>query len=218
MSFAKDGIGTLAAVLFFAILFTVGLFVNGSILIKAFSALFWVFFLFSLYFFRDPERVIPADENAIVAPADGKVIIVRKVKENVYLKGPATQVSIFMSVFSVHVNRIPMSGVVGYFKYYPGKFLPAYREKASTDNEQTVIGIENGDAKILFKQIAGIIARRVVCHIREGFHVKRGERFGMIKFGSRADIFLPENVEVTVNVGQKVKGGESIIGEIKSEH
>ncbi|GBD93922.1 phosphatidylserine decarboxylase [bacterium BMS3Abin05] len=218
MSIAKDGIGTLAAVLFFAILFTVGLFINGSILIKAFSALFWVFFLFSLYFFRDPERVIPANENAIVAPADGKIIIVRKVRENVYLKGPATQVSIFMSVFSVHVNRIPMSGVVGYFKYYPGKFLPAYREKASTDNEQTVIGIENGATKILFKQIAGIIARRVVCHTREGFHVKRGERFGMIKFGSRADIFLPENVEVTVNAGQKVKGGESIIGEIKSEH
>jgi phosphatidylserine decarboxylase len=111
-----------------------------------------------------------------------------------------------------------MSGVVGYFHYYRGKYLPAYREKASTDNEQTVIGIENGQTKILFKQIAGIIARRVVCHIREGFHVKKGERFGMIKFGSRADIFLPENVEIKVKLNEKVKGGETILGEIKSEN
>ena len=218
MSFAKDGIGTLLAILFIAILFTGGLFLNNSLVMKCFVALIWIFVLFSLYFFRDPDRTIPADENAILSPADGKVIVIRKVKENVYLKGPATQVSIFMSILDVHVNRIPMNGVVGYFNYYPGKFLPAYREKASTDNEQTVIGIENNRTKILFKQIAGIIARRVVCHIREGFHVRKGERFGMIKFGSRADIFLPENVEVKVKLNQKVKGGESIIGEIKSEN
>ncbi len=218
MSFAKDGIGTLLAILFIAILFTGGLFLNRSLVMKGFVVLIWIFVLFSLYFFRDPDRTIPSDENAIVSPADGKVIVVKRVKENAYLKAPATQVSIFMSVFDVHVNRIPMGGTVGYFKYYPGKFLPAYREKASTDNEQTVIGIENDRAKILFKQIAGIIARRVVCNVREGFHVKRGERFGMVKFGSRADIFLPENVEVKVKLNQKVKGGESIIGEIKSEN
>jgi len=218
MSFAKDGIGTLLAILFLAVIFSAGLLINRSWLMKGFVVLVWVFVLFSLYFFRDPERTIPTDENAIVSPADGKVIIIRKVKENTYLKGPATQVSIFMSVFDVHVNRIPMSGTVGYFKYYPGKFLPAYREKASTDNEQTVIGIENDRSKILFKQIAGIIARRVVCHVREGYHVTKGKRFGMIKFGSRADVFLPENVEVNVRLKQKVKGGESIIGKIKSEN
>jgi len=218
MSFARDGIGTLLAILFIAILFTGGLFLNRSLVMKGFVVIVWIFVLFSLYFFRDPERAIPADKDAIVSPADGKIIVIRKVNENVYLKSPATQVSIFMSVFDVHVNRIPMSGTVGYFKYYPGKFLPAYREKASTDNEQTVIGIENDRTKILFKQIAGIIARRVVCHIREGFHVQRGERFGMIKFGSRADIFLPENVEVNVTLNQKVKGGETIIGKIKSEN
>lgn len=218
MSFAKDGIGTLLAILFLAVIFSAGLLINRSWLMKGFVVLVWVFVLFSLYFFRDPERTIPTDENVIVSPADGKVIIIRKVKENTYLKGPATQVSIFMSVFDVHVNRIPMSGTVGYFKYYPGKFLPAYREKASTDNEQTVIGIENDRSKILFKQIAGIIARRVICHVREGYHVTKGKRFGMIKFGSRADIFLPENVEVNVKLKQKVKGGESIIGKIKSEN
>ncbi|NOY78893.1 MAG: phosphatidylserine decarboxylase family protein [Calditrichaeota bacterium] len=218
MSFARDGIGTLLAILFIAILFTAGLFLNRSLVMKGFVVVVWIFVLFSLYFFRDPERAIPADPDAIVSPADGKVIIIKKVNETVYLKGPATQVSIFMSVFNVHVNRIPMSGTVGYFTYYPGKFLPAYREKASTDNEQTVIGIENDRAKILFKQIAGIIARRVVCHIREGFHVQKGERFGMIKFGSRADIFLPENVDVNVTLNQKVKGGETIIGKIKSEN
>ncbi len=217
MSFAKDGIGTLLAILFMAVIFSAGLLVNRSLLMKGFVVLFWIFVFFSLYFFRDPERSIPVEKNAIVSPADGKVIVIRKVKENAYLKGPTTQVSIFMSIFDVHVNRIPMSGTVGYFKYYPGKFLPAYREKASTDNEQTVIGIENNGTKILFKQIAGIIARRVVCHVREGFHVTKGKRFGMIKFGSRVDIFLPENVEVNVKLNQKVKGGESIIGKIKSE-
>ncbi len=215
---AKDGLGTLGAILFLTLLFTAGLWINNSLVMRIFVVLLWIFTFFSIYFFRDPERVIPPGENTIVSPADGKVIVIRRVEENTYLKAPATQISIFMSIFNVHVNRIPMSGVVGYFHYYRGKYLPAYREKASTDNEQTVIGIENGQTKILFKQIAGIIARRVVCHIREGFHVQKGERFGMIKFGSRADIFLPENVEIKVKLNEKVKGGETILGEIKSEN
>lgn len=215
---AKDGLGTLGAILFLTLLFTAGLWLNHSLVMKIFVVFLWIFTLFSIYFFRDPDRVIPPGENTIVSPADGKVIIIRKVQEDRYLHAPATQVSIFMSVFNVHVNRIPMSGVVGYFQYYRGKFLPAYREKASTDNEQTVIGIENGSHKILFKQIAGIIARRVVCHVREGYHVQKGERFGMIKFGSRADIFLPEDVEIKVKLNQKVKGGETILGEFKSKN
>ncbi len=173
-----------------------------------------IFSIFNLFFFRDPERRIPDDPQAIVSPADGKVVQIVREREDSFFGAEVVRVSIFLSVFNVHVNRIPISGKVVYFRYIPGKFLAAFREKASLENEQTAIGIEDARGRrVLFKQIAGIIARRIVCEVREGSVVTRGERMGMIRYGSRVDIFfLPDQVELRVEVGDKVKGGESIIG------
>ncbi|MFQ5770774.1 MAG: phosphatidylserine decarboxylase family protein [bacterium] len=172
---------------------------------------------FIIYFFRDPERSIPMDSNIILSPADGQVIEIRDEVEKEYLNLPTTRISIFLSLFDVHVNRIPMSGQIGHFRYQRGSFVKAYKKEASEINEQTIIGIENEEHKILFKQIAGILARRIVCNIREGNVVKQGERFGMIKFGSRVDIFLPKNIEIKVKLNQKIKGGVSIIGVIHND-
>ncbi|MFQ5676970.1 MAG: phosphatidylserine decarboxylase family protein [bacterium] len=165
-----------------------------------------------VYFFRDPERQIPAGTNEIVSPADGTVVDIREDFEREFLREQCTRISIFLSIFNVHVNRIPITGRVGYFRYQKGSFVNAYKSEASEVNEQTVIGIENGSVKLLFKQIAGLIARRIVCDVREGNTVTKGERFGIIKFGSRVDVFLPNSFEVKVQLKQKVKGGVSIIG------
>lgn len=173
-----------------------------------------IFAVFNLFFFRDPQRVIPMNPDAILSPADGKIIQITEVDENQFFKQKVTRVSIFLSVFNVHVNRIPISGTVEYFRYHRGKFLPAFNNKASLDNEQTAIGIVgSGGRKVLFTQIAGIIARRIVCEVREGHRVKAGERMGMIRYGSRADVYLPgEEVKLQVQVGDKVVGGETVIG------
>jgi len=172
--------------------------------------------IFVLYFFRDPQRAITEGANNILSPADGKVVDIREHFEDEFLQEKCTRVSIFLSVFNVHVNRIPMAGAVKYFRYQTGAFVNAYKSDASEINEQTVIGIENGKCNILFKQIAGLIARRIVCNVREGNTVNLGERFGIIKFGSRVDIFFPKNVDVKVKLKEKVKGGQSIIGVIKT--
>jgi phosphatidylserine decarboxylase len=180
----------------------------------AFAVLVGIFSLFNMYFFRDPERTIPENPDAIVSPADGKVVqIVREREENFFQK-EVTRVSIFLSVFNVHVNRIPISGRVTYLRYIPGKFFAAFKEKASLENEQTAIGIEDEQGRrVLFKQIAGIIARRIICEVREGDTVRKGERMGMIRYGSRVDVFFEsDSVELNVSVGDKVKGGETIIG------
>lgn len=173
-----------------------------------------IFSIFNLLFFRDPERKIPADSNLLLSPADGKVIQIVEVKENNFFHSQVMRLSIFLSVFNVHVNRSPISGRVEYFVYHRGSFRPAFKEKASLENEQTAIGIvdEKGH-KIMFTQIAGIIARRIVCDLREGYHTRAGERMGMIRYGSRVDVyFLKEEVELKVEVGDAVKGGESILG------
>jgi phosphatidylserine decarboxylase len=168
-----------------------------------------------VYFFRDPERKIPQDENTIVSPADGKVVLIQDVHEDRFLKSDATQVSIFLSVFNVHVNRFPFSGVIKYYQYVQGRFLVAFSPEASIKNEQTVIGIETGKYKILFKQIAGLLARRIVFTGKENDQVIKGDRCGIIKFGSRVDIMVQKNVEIKVKVGDHVVGGESVIGIIK---
>ena len=165
-----------------------------------------------IYFFRDPEREIPAGDNLVVSPADGKVVMIRDIYEDQFLKSDAIQVSIFLSVFNVHVNRIPISGTIKYFKYVRGAFLAAFNHDASVKNEQTVIGIERPACKVLFKQIAGLLARRIVFIPKENDSVLIGDRCGIIKFGSRVDIILQKNTEIKVKVGDKVAGGESIIG------
>jgi phosphatidylserine decarboxylase len=165
------------------------------------------------WFFRDPERTVPEDAKAVVAPADGRVIDVRKVPYPRLLEGEATRVSIFMSVFNVHVNRAPFDGTVREVDYHPGKFFAAYAEKASLENEQSGVVIDTPKGSpILFVQIAGWVARRVVNRLNARERVARGERFGLIRFGSRCDIYLPANVDVWAEVGQKTKAGESVIG------
>jgi len=170
-----------------------------------------VLLLFTLYFFRDPERTIPEGENLIVSPADGKLVLIKELDHADYLESPAIQLSIFLSPLNVHVNRIPWSGTVGYYRYIKGDYMVAYDHRASEKNERTEIGVERDGQKILFKQIVGSIARRIVCPLKEGDTVTAGERFGMIKFGSRMDVILPRNATIQVEVGQKVVGGETVL-------
>jgi phosphatidylserine decarboxylase len=169
--------------------------------------------LFIAYFFRNPERKIPRLENVILSPADGKIIEVGEAQERRFLSEKTLKVSIFMSLFDVHLNRSPVSGKVLQKKYYPGEFFVAHAEKASLRNEQNVVLIETEDHYYLVMvQIAGIVARRIVCYPKPGDLLKRGEIFGLIRFGSRVDLYLPLDVRPAVKVGQKVKAGESIIG------
>ena len=213
---AKDGLVIIVGAVLFAVVVTFGAFYLNSFSTKIFAAFGWSFVIFSMFFFRDRELTIPAGDNLILSSGDGKIVEIKEIFEDSYLKGKARQVSIFLSVFDVHINRIPITGKVEYFKYIPGKFVQAYKQIASKENEQTFIGIKNEKIRVVIKQIAGILARRIVCHIREGDSVKRGERFGMIKFGSRIDMILPLEVEILVEIGQKVKGGETAIGKIKT--
>jgi phosphatidylserine decarboxylase len=171
--------------------------------------------LFVLFFFRDPERKVPAGEDLVVSPADGRVIVVKDIFEPAYLKQDVKQISIFLSVFNVHVNRSPIAGSVETVKYNPGRFHVASVDKASLDNEQTAMVINNGRRKVLVKQIAGLIARRIICYAQPGDSIRAGERYGLIRFGSRVDIFLPRDAEIRVKAGDRVKGGRDVIGVLK---
>ena len=179
------------------------------------TAIFGLGFLFVTWFFRDPERRIPNEPNVIVSPADGKITEI--VTENEPINGKlCKRVTIFLSVFNVHVNRVPIEGTIEDIRYNPGKFLAAFNPKASMDNEQNLILINNGRTHIFVKQIAGLIARRIVCWPKKGDHYESGQRYGLIRFGSRVDILLPENTKLSVACGDKVSGGESIIGYLNS--
>ena len=167
--------------------------------------------LFTLWFFRDPDRTPPEGEGLILAPADGKIIQIIPVQESEFVKGEGTLISIFMSPLNVHVNRFPISGTVGFFQHYPGEYLVAYEEKASLRNERTHIGIENSRVRVLFKQIAGFIARRIVADLKVGDRAVAGERFGMIKFGSRVDVIVPKGLSIAVQVGQTTVAGETVL-------
>jgi len=173
------------------------------------------FLLFCFNFFRDPNRIPPNKKNVIVSPADGEIVIVKDVFENEFLKENGKQISIFMSPLSVHVNRIPIDGKVDYFNYVKGEYLVAYHEKADKRNERTEIGITSSYGKVFFTQVAGFIARRIVCSLQVGDSVKMGERFGMIKFGSRSDVIVPSNWKLKVKLGDKVTAGETILFEIE---
>ena len=173
--------------------------------------LLFLCFLFTLAFFRDPERTAPAGDSLVIAPADGKIVQIAEIQEPAYLQGDAIQISIFMSPLNVHVNRFPVSGRVGYFKHYPGEYLAAYDDKASLRNEQTHIGIEHNGTRILLKQIAGVIARRIVAEVSVGDRAVAGARFGMIKFGSRVDVIVPKGTQVKVKLGEKTLGGNTVI-------
>ena len=200
---------------FIIVAVAIGLFFLFLKLIIA-SSIFWLIAIFIVWFFRNPERIIPQNERAIVSPADGKIIEVVKCYEDRYLKEKAVKISIFMSIFNVHINRAPISGKVKNIFYNKGKFLTANRDKASKENEQNAIIIETADGiNTLIVQIAGFIARRIVCYIKSEDTLVKGMRFGLIRFGSRVDIFLPENIDIKVAIGAKVRGGETILGYLK---
>ena len=170
---------------------------------------------FTLYFFRDPERTPPADarDNGLVAPADGKVVEIVDETDSLYIDGPAQRVSIFLSPLDVHVNRVPARGVIEYEKYRPGDYLVAWHPKASEKNERSELGVRHpSGTKVLFKQIAGAVARRIVYHIGEGDTVAAGQRFGIVKFGSRMDVLVPPHVDLTVEKGEHVTAGETVMG------
>jgi phosphatidylserine decarboxylase len=168
--------------------------------------------LFTAFFFRDPERVIPAGDGLVVSPADGRVVQVIPAPADGPLGGGATQVSIFLSIFDVHVNRAPVAGRIEAVSYNKGDFLPAFDDKASLRNEQNCVTIAGTAGRVAFKQIAGLIARRIVFHKRQGDDVARGERVGLIKFGSRVDVFFPARTELRVKVGDRVSGGSNVLG------
>jgi len=184
-----------------------------SLVLLIVTAIMAVLTVFTAFFFRNPERVIPTDPEVLVSPADGRIVAITPLDSHPQIGGPATRVSIFLSVFDVHLNRTPAAGTIDYVKYNPGKFFAAFEDKASELNEQTEIGMTtDGGYKIAFTQIAGLIARRIVCRLKPGDTVAAGELFGLIRFGSRTDLVVPSGWEIRVKRGDKVKGGESVIG------
>lgn len=198
-----------------------------TILLVHITALFYIsfflgilLFIFSFVFFRDPKREIDekilSDNSLILSPADGRIVEIIEEEEPIFLKQKAYRISIFLSPLDVHINRIPMNGKVAYLRYIKGKFFAAYKPKASLKNEQTHIGLVNDLGKIFFKQIVGVAARRLVCELKEGDDVVIGSKFGMMKFGSRVDLFLPNEYEIFVKITDRVIAGKKIIAKYKN--
>lgn len=206
----------LGAVVIAAILIGLGWFVP-SVVRGVLIVLAVLIVAFTVYFFRDPERTPPPGAEALLlAPADGKVVVIQDVEyEPLYIKGPAKQVSIFLSPLNVHVNRSPADGVIEYDEYVPGEYLVAWHEKASEKNERSQLGLRHPNGTpVLFKQIAGAVARRIVYHVSVGDTLKAGERFGIVKFGSRMDILVPPHVPLEVQLDDRVTAGETVIGRL----
>ncbi len=206
---AREGIPFIALGLFVTILFT-------FLCLHILSFLTGLLTLFIIFFFRDPARRSPVSDKAVLTPADGTILRVQHFEDDKNPLGePTIKISVFMSLFNVHVNRIPIMGKISEIVYHSGKFFSAHLDKASEKNEKNLITLQTGDGrKIVFVQIAGLIARRIVCWIKEGDHVKMGQRFGLIRFGSRLDIYLPKDTRVTVQPRDKVKAGETILGHL----
>ncbi len=186
-----------------------------SLLLLGFTPASWIWLVVTIWvmaFFRDPEREGPRDDGLLIAPADGKVVSVREIDEPDFHGERVKRVSIFMNVFNVHVNRYPAGGTVSYRQYLPGKFLNAAGEKASIENEQASIGLATTRGKVLIRQIAGLVARRIVTDHQQGDTVKQGERLGLIRFGSRVDLFVPLAVEITVQTGESTRAGQTVVG------
>jgi phosphatidylserine decarboxylase len=216
MTIHKEGYSLVA--IFFVILLAINLLAcfltncNAWVIVPlAVASLgFWGFIL---WFFRNPNREVTPNEKAIYAPADGKVVVIEETTEGEYLHDKRLQVSIFMSPLNVHVNRFPISGNVAYYKYHPGDYLVAWHPKSSTHNERTTVVIEKANGvKVLMRQIAGAVARRIVCYAQPGQVAVQGKDMGFIKFGSRVDLFLPVGTKINVEINQKVLGNKTIIG------
>jgi len=214
VNFAREGyvfmaIGAVVTVVGFA---TAWMMRSYSLWLFAF--LLAIIALWVAYFFRDPERTGPRGDRVVVCPADGKLIMITQVDEPAFIHGPAIRLSIFMNVFDVHVNRYPVSGRVAYRHYNPGKFLNAAAEKSSLENEQSTIGIQSDSQKVVVRQIAGLIARRIVTYPELGDSVQQGNRLGIIRFGSRVDVFLPVGSKVLAKLGDRTVAGTSVLAEL----
>lgn len=208
---APEGKSIIAGAVVATTAFGLGGWAGEILVLKLLAVICLLFLVLCLIFFRDPDRITPPGENLILSPADGKVVFVG---DETGSEGEAKQVSIFLSIFNVHANRVPVSGVVKKASYSKGKFLAAFKEEASKANEQTEIHIASGESLIKVKQIAGIVARRIICYLKEGDEVLRGDRLGYIRFGSRTEIVVPSDTRIRVSVGEKVTGGQTIIGEL----
>lgn len=218
MRFHKEGYNTIiiAGVAVLGLLITIILLFPDAVGWHFFTAgLGSVLLVAILQFFRHPSRVFPEGERLILSPADGKVVVIEETTESEYLKDRRIQVSIFMSPVNVHVNRCPVSGTVKHIRYFQGKYLVAWHPKSSTENERTTVVIAHpSGTEILFRQIAGAMARRIRWYLKEGQEVSAGEEMGFIKFGSRVDVFLPAGTRINVTLGQKVRGGETVLAEL----
>jgi phosphatidylserine decarboxylase len=213
----KEGKATILITLLglFALNFAIG-FTEIDWLIKVILGLSVVFLIIILQFFRNPTVTVTQNENHVICPADGKVVVIEEVMETEYYNEKRLQVSVFMSPFNVHVNRNPIGGLVKYFKYHPGLYLVAWHPKSSTENERTTTVIEKPNGvSVLFRQIAGALAKRIVCYVKEGQQAEQGAEMGFIKFGSRVDLYLPLDAKINVTLNQVVKGGKTVIAEIK---
>ena len=214
--FHKEGknIIGITIILLFALNFITQIITDVQSIVNLILGVSIVLFILILQFFRNPKRPLKIDDNKVFAPADGKIVVIEEVEETEFFKDKRKQVSIFMSPINVHVNRYPISGTVKYAKYHPGKYLVAWHPKASTENERTSVVVENRNVTVLFRQIAGALAKRIVMYSKEGNEVIQGEDFGFIKFGSRVDLFLPLDAKIKVSLDQKVKGNQTIIASI----
>ncbi len=221
----REGFSYIVGLAIVATLLSIASTILATTLLQLITIIGWVLVVLVINFFRDPDRVTPADADCLIAPADGKVIDVRTVREDNYLHAEACRVSIFMSVFDVHVNRAPLSGEVDLLEHHPGKFVAAFREDASGENEHLDIGFlsarvnEKGEPahRVLITLIAGYIARRILFFRQVHDRVQQGERIGMIKFGSRVEVFLTAEWEVAVEKGQRVRAGETVVGKLKKK-
>jgi phosphatidylserine decarboxylase len=218
MTIHKEGYTTIAVSLLF-------IFIINAIIDYRFADIAWlrwsiyilsvVLFLIVLQFFRNPGRSFTSGNELVICPADGKVVVIEETEEGEYFKDKRLQVSIFMSPVNVHINRNPISGIVKFFKYHPGKYLAAWNPKSSTENERTTVVVEHENGTlVLFRQIAGALARRIVWYVKEGDVVEQSKEFGFIKFGSRVDMFLPLGTKVNVELNQIVKGGITVLADL----
>lgn len=218
MKFHKEGYASLVIVILFSIIICgiAHYFFNEFVIAKLVAYTLSIFLLITiLQFFRHPKRKFTLGENLIISPADGKIVVIEETTENEYFKDKRLQVSVFMSPINVHVNRYPISGMVSFFKYHPGKFLAAWEPKSSTENERTTVVVKHKNgSEILFRQIAGALARRIVWYCKENDKAEQCGEMGFIKFGSRVDLYLPIGTKLNVKIGDVVKGSQSVIGEI----
>lgn len=216
--FARDGYSTIFVTIIFAIIVSgIARYIEPHWTAYVLYTAMALLVAFILFFFRDPDRNITEGDNYVLSPADGNVVQIKEVEEDRYIKGKATQISIFLSPMDVHVNRLPVTGTLEYLEYEPGIFLVAFDHRASEMNERADFGVKHpSGVKVFFRQITGFLARRIVYHLNVGDELKAGERFGMMKFGSRMDILVPVDVEVNVSEGEKAVAGETILATINA--